>query len=514
MGDRRHPSRCGLRRAIGANAVAVVTGWHDRAELASHEPDLLLDDLSDPAPLLACWAYALPAKPQAAEKDSSIPAFRARVIVVLAANRSRLDIERKVTTMNSRSSLYALAAGLAVLLMTGADWTRFRGPNGTGTSTDKDIPVAWTEKDILWKTPLPGTGHSSPIVLKGKIFLLTATKKERMLVCLDADSGKELWSKAAPGGTGRTHPKSSLASSTPCSDGEQVYCVFWDGKRVELFAYDLAGKFVWKSDLGPFTSQHGPGFSPVVHNGKVFVNNDQDGSAVLLAFDAKDGKLAWEVTRPAFRACYSTPILHEQGATGTELIVTSTAGISGYNPADGTELWKYSWSFPGMAPAHRWFIRHLRWPGDLRGWRRLRGPGHDRGQARRQRRRDPDPPRLGKGSRHAVRPHGAGHKGYLYTINDDGVASCYESKSGKQVWSQVLREMVSSSPVLIDGKVYAITEKGNVIVFEATPAGYKRLAKNSLGELVYATPAVANGRLYIRGGTHLFCIGKAAATEK
>src|SRR5262249_26880471 len=103
---------------------------------------------------------------------------------------------------------------------------------------------------------------------------------------------------------------------------------------------------VWNQDLGRFTSQHGPGFSPMVHAGKVIVNNDQDGSAVLQAFHAVGGKPAWEVKRTAFRACYSTPFIHERGAKGTELIVTSTAGVTGYNPGDGSEIWNFTWTHP------------------------------------------------------------------------------------------------------------------------------------------------------------------------
>jgi outer membrane protein assembly factor BamB len=417
--------------------------------------------------------------------------------------------------MNLRTPHYLFAALLPIVLLTGADWARFRGPNGTGTSTDKDVPIQWTKKEILWKTSLPGTGHSSAIVVKGKVFLLTATPKERLLLCFDADSGKQLWSKAAPGGNGKMDNKrSSLASSTPCSDGERVYSVFWDGKRVGLFACDFTGKQLWQNDLGPFTSQHGPGFSPIVHNGKVIVNNDQDGSAVLQAFHAKDGKPAWEVTRPAFRACYSTPFLYEQGAKGTELIVTSTAGISGYNPADGSEVWKYTWSFPGMAlrtvassVAADGIV--IAASGDGSGARgmiavKLGGTG-DVTKSHLAWEKDRATPYV---------PCLLAHQGYLYSINDKGVVSCYETSSGKEVWIHRLGVDVTSSPLLIDGKVYIIGEKGDVFVFEATPIGYKRLAKTSLGELVYATPAVANGRLYVRGGKHLFCIGKPSATEK
>jgi outer membrane protein assembly factor BamB len=410
-----------------------------------------------------------------------------------------------------RCLLLLLAATLAAGLLPAADWTRFRGPNGTGIADDKGVPIKWTDKEVLWKTPLEGTGHSSPIVVKGKVYVLTATRTERLLVCLDGVSGKKLWSKAAAGRVAHTHAKSSLASATPCSDGERVYCVFWDGKRVGLFAYDLEGEQVWKRDLGAFTSQHGPGFSPIVHDGKVFVNNDQDGSAVLQAFHAKDGKPAWEVKRPAFRACYSTPFIHEQGPAGPELVVTSTAGVSAYNPADGTEVWKFTWSFTGMAlrTVGSSLVADgmaIAYSGDGSGLRNMIGiklggkgditkgnPVWEKDTAR-------NTPYV---------PCVIAYQGHLYAMNDDGAAICYETKSGAEKWrKKLIAEEVSSSPVLIDGKVYVAAVNGDVLVFPATPEGCTPLARNRLGELVRATPAVANGRLYVRGGKHLFCIGK------
>jgi outer membrane protein assembly factor BamB len=416
-----------------------------------------------------------------------------------------------------RFLLLPLAAALVAGLLTAADWTRFRGPNGTGIVADKDVPVKWTEKEVLWKTPLPGTGHSSPIVVKGKVFVLTATSTERMLVCLDAGSGKKLWAKTAAGRDARKHTKSSFASATPCSDGERIYCVFWDGRRVALYAYDFAGELKWKRDLGAFTSQHGPGFSPVFHDGKVFVNNDQDGSAVLQAFHAKDGKPAWEVKRPAFRACYSTPFLHEQGPAGTELIVTSTAGISAYNPADGAEVWKFTWSFTGMAlrtvgssVAADGMV--IACSGDGSGARSMIAVkiGSKGDITRGNPVWEKDTPR---GTPYV--PCVLAHQGHLYTINDDGTAICYETKTGNEMWRKKLMDgNVSSSPLLIDGKVYAVAENGDVHVFPATPEGCKPLAKNRLGELVYSTPAVVGGRLYVRGGKHLFCIGKPGSATR
>src|SRR5262245_13780394 len=207
-------------------------------------------------------------------------------------------------------------------LLRPADWAPFRGPNGSGHAPDKDVPVKWTDDNFVFKTPLPGDGHSPPIVCKGKVFLLSATNKQRMISCFDATSGKEVWTKKVPGDVAKKHLKSSFASATPCSDGERVYCVFWDGSNVGLYAYDFDGKLAWERDLGKFTSQHGPGFSPIVHNGLVIVNNDQDGASNLQAFFAASGKPAWDVKRPPFRACYSTPFILD-GKDGPELVVGS-----------------------------------------------------------------------------------------------------------------------------------------------------------------------------------------------
>ena len=397
---------------------------------------------------------------------------------------------------------------LSALVLTGADWARFRGPNGSGIATDKDVPVKWAERNVLWKTALPGSSHSSPIVVKGKVYLLSATQSQRLLVCIDAVKGSQIWARPVPGNVGRTHPRSSLASATPCSDGEKVYCVFWDGRKVALFAYDTAGKQLWKRDLGAFKSQHGPGFSPIVYGGKVIVNNDQDGKASLQAFHASSGEPAWSVKRTAYRACYSTPFVLEQGTAAAELIVASTAGLTGYNPADGKELWKYTWSFTGMplrtvgSPVTDGGLVFLA-AGDGSGARaliavKLGGKG-DVTRTHLAWEKDSDTPYV---------PSMLAYKGHLYTVTDDGRATCYDGKSGKELWRNRLGAKVSSSPVLIDGKIYAIDEKGDVFVFEAKPERFKLLARNKLDETIFSTPAVSNGRLYVRTARHLICVGK------
>jgi outer membrane protein assembly factor BamB len=400
-----------------------------------------------------------------------------------------------------------------------ANWPRFRGPNGAGTAADKNIPVRWTDKDgLLWKVAIPGEGHSSPVVWDDKVFLQSAAPdgKERWLLCLDAGSGKLLWQEKVPASSARINPLNTLASSTPATDGERVYVVFWDGKEIELFAYDFKGKLQWKRDLGGFKSQHGAGTSPIVYNGVVYLNNDQDGSAAVLALDAKTGRDLWKAERKAFRTCYSVPFVHEK-KNGAELIVASTAGITSYNPASGDVNWTFVWKFTGMA------LRTVSSPisgnglvfatsGDGSGARatiavKVGGKGDVTATNLAWERRDefnlPYVPCL------------LAYGDYVFSVTDldrgkrkRGMAACYLAKTGEEVWSEELGASFTASPILIDGKIYAVNDKGEVYVFEAGPK-YKLLAKNAIGEPVSASPAVADGRLFIRSKEHLFCIGKA-----
>jgi outer membrane protein assembly factor BamB len=405
-------------------------------------------------------------------------------------------------------------------LVHATDWPRFRGPNGEGISADKDIPIKWDNKSgILWKVELPGQGNSSPIVWGKRLFVQTANHdgSERSLLCLDVTNGKTLWTKSVKGTKAALHPKNSFASSTPATDGKAVFALFWDGRELELRAFDLEGKELWKQDVGPFTSggknshsQHGAGASPIVVDDKVILNNDTDKFAKLQAFDAKTGKPAWQVDRPSFRTCYSTPFVLEKPGAPKELIVASTAGITSYDPKDAMVKWSYTWSFDGMP------LRTVASP--------IAGQGLifiNSGD--------------GSGDRHliAVKSNGEGDVSkthlawenkkqfpyvptllvqgdYLYYIADNGFAGCCVATTGENLWHERLGGSMSSSPVLIDGKIYVVNEGGDVFVLEAKPK-FKLLAKSELGEGVFASPAVSDNRLFIRASDHLFCIGKNGA---
>lgn len=407
------------------------------------------------------------------------------------------------------------------------NWERFRGPNGLGVAADKDIPIQFDDKEnVLWKLPLPGLGNSSPIIWEKRLFLQTASAdgKQRLLLCIDVASGKELWSRGIPGYTafeGLKHPRNTLASSTPVTDGEAVFVPFWDGKDVFMVAYNFKGDLLWNKPLGRWISQHGTGASPILFGDKVIFYNDMDKEhpktktpvnkpSTLYALNKKTGDIVWEVPREAYRACYSAPFLLEAPGSTPGLIITSTTSIVSYNPDDGSQNWKWNWKFKGKMPLRTVASTHLgdgmifACSGDGGGDRllsaiALNGSGKSaRPQQVWDNRKDFPyvPCLLSRGA-------------HLYFVNDAGFAGCYEAKTGKRIWFERFPETAfTASPVLIDDKIYAPSEEGEVMVFTATPTALQPLAKNHIGERIRATPAVADGRLYIRGENHLFCIGK------
>jgi outer membrane protein assembly factor BamB len=413
--------------------------------------------------------------------------------------------------MTQRQCVGVLLA-LAAMPARAADWPRFRGPNGTGIVADADLPVRWSDNNgILWKAAIAGVGHSSPVIGGGKLFAQSASAdgRERWLLCLDAATGKRLWQQAAPGHPARIHRKNSLSSSTPALDGRRVFATFWDGSSARLCAFDLEGKRLWEQDLGGFESQHGFGLSPIAVEGKVIVNYDQDGSAELLAFDAATGKPAWRVPRRPFRACYSTPLVRDLPGGSRELVVVSTDAVTGYDAATGRENWHCNW------PRTRMPLRTVGSPvvadgliiaaaGDGSGDRLCIAVKPGAGDvtatnlAWQDRKAFPYVPSILAWGQH------------VYNVNDAGVASCHVARSGEILWQERLGGSVTASPVLAGGKVYAITDRGDVVVFTAATT-FKLLGRSSLGEAVSATPAIADNRLYIRGSKHLFCIGKEGA---
>ena len=404
----------------------------------------------------------------------------------------------------------SLALTLALTLSAG-DWPRFRGPNGSGVA-DGPVPLDLADaKNLLWKVEIPGKGVSSPIVVGGKIFLQSSVEggTKRAMICLDA-AGKTLWTKYVPGRPPvprkEVHDKNSPASCTPACDGEMVYGVFWDGDAVSLQAYDVAGNEKWSASLGPYKSQHGPGFSPVLHGGLVFVNVDDDVHAELIAFDAKTGNKVWFAPRKSHRASYTPPFLLERPGKPAELLLGTTTAITAYEPATGKVVWNYDVTWPaGSMP-----LRVIGQPVYAAGLVVM--ACGDGGGARYAIAIDPEkkaPAKVWELKKDIPYvPCMLVKDDLIFWITDKpGVACCAEAKTGKVLWSErVFGVDVTSSPVMVGDKILMIAENGSVAVVKAAKT-FEVVHEAKLGEAVLSSPAVADGRLYVRGATHLFCFG-------
>jgi outer membrane protein assembly factor BamB len=418
--------------------------------------------------------------------------------------------------IDQRIPLLALLTLLLVAAVSPAgNWPRFRGPNGTGEVEDKNVPVTFDEKEnMLWKTAIPGVGHSSPIIWGDSLFLESASKdgKDRWLICVNTKDGSIRWQTPIAGGKGTIHPRNTLASSTPATDGERIYSVYWDGLKIAMYAHDFKGHEVWHRDLGDFESQHGVGHSPMVYDGKVIFANDQDGYAELVALDARTGEPVWQAKRRAFRACYSTPFIMQKDKGPVQLIVASTSGITSYDPAKGTENWDYSWKFTAAHP-----LRTVASPstnGDLIFINSGDGDGSRHTIAVKVGNKGDDASKNLAWEAKKTFPYVPtmlSHGKHLFWVNDAGLAGCTVAASGEEVWTERLGNPVSASPIMVNGNIYAVSEKGDVYVFAAS-AEFKLLGKSSVHEVVFASPACADGKLYVRGKENLFCIGKK--TEK
>jgi outer membrane protein assembly factor BamB len=437
-------------------------------------------------------------------------------------------------------------AALAVVMNVGTaalvaqDWPRFRGPSGSGIADAHALRTSWdvtTSSGILWKTPLPGLGHSSPVVWGDRVFVTTAVSTnpkphhnpkdggidpandravhEWRVLALDKNSGKILWSRTAHRGAPKTkrHVKATQANATPATDGRIVVVAFGSEG---LYAYDMNGTLLWKQDLGILDPgywgqpdlQWGFASSPIIYNGLVIVQCDIQKSSFIVAFNAKDGTRAWRTERDE-RPTWSTPVIY-QGKTRTELVTSGSKYYRGYDPLTGKELWRVLddtvVKVPSPVIGHDLFFLSGGNPrgrdfyavrpnakGDISiaataessahvAWRKTRGSSYT-----------PTPIVYG--------PH-------LYVVNDNGVLTVYDAVSGVQVYATRIgttNSTFSASPVAGRGHLYFASEDGEVFVVKAGPK-YELVATNRMGEALMATPAISDGILFIRGQQHLFAV--------
>lgn len=387
------------------------------------------------------------------------------------------------------------------------NWTRFRGNNGAGISDITGLPTVWSPGDFAWNIELPGTGHSAPVIWGDNLFVTSADEEGavRYLFCLDAATGEEKWSRTTGGNRSRKHAKSSWASSTPATDGERVYVAFADKEDFTLDAYDFEGNLVWRRNLGNYESQHGLGASPIVFEDMVIMPNDQDGPSSIVALDARTGRTRWSTLRSFQdrKTSYSTPIVIQLPGEEPQLIcVSGVMGITSLNPYTGHMNWMTG-KFPLRTVASPVYgdglIMASCGQGGRYGVLQIAVDASDPSDASKQRivwERKRQLPYV---------PTPVIYEGHLYEWGDEGIVSCVELKTGKSVWTKRIGGNYSSSPVCVDGKLYGVSEDGEVVVVAASTE-FKLYGKTPLGDPSHSTPAVANGRLYLRTFHRLACL--------
>lgn len=400
-------------------------------------------------------------------------------------------------------------AALAVLALAGIaraqDWPAWRGPKGDGISAETGFPLRWSATEgVLWKVPVPGWGHSSPVLAGDRLFLTTYVEgtDERKLVCLDARDGRLLWERTvlvAP--KERKHRLNSYASSTPATDGRYVFTAFLDRTDFTVFCYDLEGNLVWKRVPGRFYSPHGFCSSPALYKDLVIFNGDQDADAWIVALEKATGRERWRADRPNKTRSYVPPVVIE-AAGRMQLVLSGSKCVASYDPETGRLLWIVD------GPTEQYVASLVYADGVLF----VTGGYPDRYLTGIR----PD----GEGNvtrTHVVWQHEREGVSYVpspvawesrfFVVSDDGLASALEAKTGRRLWKERLGPHHSASPVAAGGYLYFTDDRGTTHVLKTGPT-FERVARNELGEECYASPALSRGRIFLRTARHLWCLGE------
>jgi outer membrane protein assembly factor BamB len=416
--------------------------------------------------------------------------------------------------------LIAVTAADAVLAATNADWPEFRGPTGQGTSTARHLPIEWSSGDsgaarnIAWKTPLPGEGWSSPVLVGGRLYVTAAVPNASgaqlslRALCLDAATGRALWNTEVfplvP--SGRKHEKNSHASPTPVVEGGRLFVHFGHQGTACL---DLAGRVLWRNQSLKYSPVHGSGGSPIVVDDKLIFSCDGASEPFVVALHKLTGQIAWKAprrTQAQRKFSFSTPLAITVGGQ-RQVISPGSGAVCAYDPRDGRELWRARYG-EGYSVVPRPVFGH----GLV-----FVSSGFDRPEVL------------------AIRPDGKGdetgtHVAWklarsapktpslllagdeLYLVSDDGIASGVDARTGQVHWQERVEGAYSASPVFADGRIYLQSEDGTGVVLKAGKT-FAVLARNPLGERSLASYAVTDGALFIRTAGHLFCVKEGAGAR-
>ena len=401
-----------------------------------------------------------------------------------------------------RLSLIITLCSLTTGVARADNWPAWRGPNHDGTTSEKNLPVEWsTTKNLRWKAPLKGAGASSPIVWNEFVFLTASEGRlndQLFVYCYHRDDGRVVWQTRLLGSAPTDlYPPGGMAVPTPVTDGRRLFVLFGTG---DLACLDFEGKPLWIRSLaeeyGPFRNRWGMATSPILVEDSLIVQVDHWSESYLLAIDPATGGNRWKTLREA-SVNWSTP-LPVRLKDRTQLVTCGSYFVRGYDAKTGTQLW---WTEGlGMqciptavvekdsiiaSSGESTLAIHLdRRTGDVSksniAWTNKKA--------------------------NAFIPSPLVRQGLVYVSADKGIVTCLDVRTGKQVWKERLGEEYHASPVSADEKIYFVSKQGVTHVIRAGRT-FELLAENDLGETVVASPALSNGRIYIRGDKHLFCVG-------
>lgn len=412
-------------------------------------------------------------------------------------------------TSNIPAEENLLKSDAASFTFAATDWPWWRGPDRNGIAVpDQHPPMKWSESEnVLWKSPVPGRGHSSPTVVGDQIFLATADfeKQTQSVLCFDRKTGKQFWSTDVHRGglEKKGNAKASHASSTVACDGERLFINFVNDGAAYTTALTRDGKQIWQTKICDYVIHQGYGSSPAIYQSLVLVSADNKGGGAIAALDRKTGETVWKHDRPK-TPNYASPIVL-QIAGREQLLFTGCDLVSSYEPLTGKKLWEIDGSTTECVTSTvtdgKLMFTSGGYPTNHVSAVRADGSGEV----------------VWKKDLRVYVPSMLIRNGYLYAVTDAGVAMCWKCDSGEEMWKQRLEGDFTSSPVFVGELMFATNENGKTFIFKATPEACEVIAENKLGDESFATPTICGDRIYIRVAEKqdgqrqevLYCIGKS-----
>ena len=369
-----------------------------------------------------------------------------------------------------------------------ADWPWWRGPQRNGVANpDQDPPTEWSAtQNVAWKSPIPGRGHSSPTVVGARVYLATADEQQgsQSVLCYDRSSGKQLWqAEVHRGGLMRKNEKSTAASGTVACDGECVFVNFANGGAVHVTAIDLDGRQRWQTKIGDYIIHQGYGASPAVYQSLVIAAADSHAGGVIAALDRKTGAIVWKRDRPK-EPNYTSPIILNV-AGRDQLFLTGCNLFSSFDPLDGKTIWEVKGATTECVTSTVTDGERVFCSGGYPK-NHLAAVIADSGQI------------AWETKDRVYVPSLLARDGHLFGVLDAGVAACWKSDTGKELWKKRLGGEFSASPVLVGDTIYATSETGETFVYRADPAKFEQIGVNKLGDQAMASTTICGSRIYMR----------------